>query len=156
MAMVLGAASKHSGSSLTQMPDAPPGRSAAELCAAASPACAYSGSRCTRRGRCYFIDCAFPAEKVGIEFDGRAKYGDDSRSIHSSLSRERERQRHLEAEGCYHHPCRLARSWARLRRAGTGRRSARGSLQRAWGETIESAEQRGIAPCESSNGVSPA
>ena len=51
------------------------------------------------RGRRYFIDCAFPAEKVGIEFDGRAKYGDDSRSIHSSLSRERERQRHLESEG---------------------------------------------------------
>ena len=51
------------------------------------------------RGRRYFIDCAFPAEKVGIEFDGRAKYGDDARSIHASLSRERERQRHLEAEG---------------------------------------------------------
>ena len=51
------------------------------------------------RGRRYFIDCAFTAEKVGIEFDGRAKYGDDARSIHSSLSRERERQRHLEAEG---------------------------------------------------------
>jgi hypothetical protein len=51
------------------------------------------------RGRRYFIDCAFPAEKVGIEFDGRAKYGDNARSIHSSLSRERERQRHLEAEG---------------------------------------------------------
>ena len=51
------------------------------------------------RGRRYFIDCAFTAEKVGIEFDGRAKYGDDARSIHASLSRERERQRHLEAEG---------------------------------------------------------
>ena len=51
------------------------------------------------RGRRYFIDCAFPAEKVGIEFDGRAKYGDDARSIHSSLARERERQRRLEAEG---------------------------------------------------------
>ena len=51
------------------------------------------------RGRRYFIDCAFTAEKVGIEFDGRAKYGEDARSIHSSLARERERQRHLEAEG---------------------------------------------------------
>ncbi len=51
------------------------------------------------RGRRYFIDCAFPAEKVGIEFDGRAKYGEDARSIHASLSKERERQRHLEAEG---------------------------------------------------------
>ena len=51
------------------------------------------------RGRRYFIDCAFPAEKVGIEFDGRAKYGDNPGSIHASLSRERERQRHLEAEG---------------------------------------------------------
>lgn len=51
------------------------------------------------RGRRYFIDCAFTAEKVGIEFDGRAKYGEDARSIHASLSRERERQRHLEAEG---------------------------------------------------------
>lgn len=51
------------------------------------------------RGRRYFIDCAFPAEKVGIEFDGRAKYGDDAHTIHTSLSRERERQRHLEAEG---------------------------------------------------------
>lgn len=51
------------------------------------------------RGRRYFIDCAFTAEKVGIEFDGRAKYGDDARSIHASLSRERKRQRHLEAEG---------------------------------------------------------
>ena len=51
------------------------------------------------RGRRYFIDCAFTAEKVGIEFDGRAKYGDDARSIHVSLSRERQRQRHLEAEG---------------------------------------------------------
>lgn len=51
------------------------------------------------RGRRYFIDCAFTAEKVGIEFDGRAKYGDDARSIHSSLARERERQRHLEGEG---------------------------------------------------------
>ena len=51
------------------------------------------------RGRRYFIDCAFPAEKVGIEFDGRAKYGEDTRSIHASLSKERERQRHLEAEG---------------------------------------------------------
>lgn len=51
------------------------------------------------RGRRYFIDCAFTAEKVGIEFDGRAKYGDDARSIHASLSKERERQRHLEAEG---------------------------------------------------------
>ena len=51
------------------------------------------------RGRRYFIDCGFPAEKVGIEFDGRVKYGDDARSIHSSLSRERERQRRLEAKG---------------------------------------------------------
>lgn len=51
------------------------------------------------RGRRYFIDCAFTAEKVGIEFDGRAKYGDNARSIHASLSRERERQRHLEAAG---------------------------------------------------------
>lgn len=51
------------------------------------------------RGRRYFIDCAFPAEKVGIEFDGRAKYGEDARSIHASLSKERERQRHLEAAG---------------------------------------------------------
>lgn len=51
------------------------------------------------RGRRYFIDCAFPAERVGIEFDGRAKYGDNPGSIHASLSRERERQRHLEAEG---------------------------------------------------------
>ena len=51
------------------------------------------------RGRRYFIDCGFTAEKVGIEFDGRAKYGDDARSIHSSLAHERERQRHLEAEG---------------------------------------------------------
>ena len=51
------------------------------------------------RGRRYFIDCAFPAEKVGIEFDGRTKYGDNPGSIHASLSRERERQRHLEAEG---------------------------------------------------------
>ena len=51
------------------------------------------------RGRRYFIDCAFTAEKVGIEFDGRAKYGDDARSIHASLSRERQRQRHLEAKG---------------------------------------------------------
>ena len=51
------------------------------------------------RGRRYFIDCGFTAEKVGIEFDGRAKYGEDARSIHSSLARERERQRHLEAEG---------------------------------------------------------
>lgn len=51
------------------------------------------------RGHRYFIDCAFPAEKVGIEFDGRAKYGDNPGSIHASLSRERERQRHLEAEG---------------------------------------------------------
>ena len=51
------------------------------------------------RGRRYFIDCAFTAEKVGIEFDGRAKYGEDARSIHASLSKERERQRHLEAEG---------------------------------------------------------
>lgn len=51
------------------------------------------------RGRRYFIDCGFTAEKVGIEFDGRSKYGDDARTIHASLSRERERQRHLEAEG---------------------------------------------------------
>lgn len=51
------------------------------------------------RGRRYFIDCGFTAEKVGIEFDGRAKYGDNARSIHASLSRERERQRHLEAAG---------------------------------------------------------
>ena len=51
------------------------------------------------RGRRYFIDCAFTAEKVGIEFDGRAKYGDDARGIHVSLSRERQRQRHLEAKG---------------------------------------------------------
>lgn len=51
------------------------------------------------RGRRYFIDCAFPAEKVGIEFDGRAKYGDNPGSIHASLARERERQRHLESEG---------------------------------------------------------
>ena len=51
------------------------------------------------RGRRYFIDCGFTAEKVGIEFDGRAKYGDDARSIHTSLAHERVRQRHLEAEG---------------------------------------------------------
>ena len=41
------------------------------------------------RGRRYFIDCGFTAEKVGIEFDGRSKYGDDARTIHASLSRER-------------------------------------------------------------------
>lgn len=50
-------------------------------------------------GHRYFIDCAFPAKRVGIEFDGRAKYGDNPSSIHTSLARERERQRHLEAEG---------------------------------------------------------
>ena len=50
-------------------------------------------------GHRYFIDCAFLAERVGIEFDGRAKYGDNPGSIHASLTRERERQRHLEAGG---------------------------------------------------------
>ena len=50
-------------------------------------------------GHRYFIDCAFLAERIGIEFDGRAKYGETPSSIHASLARERERQRHLEAEG---------------------------------------------------------
>ena len=49
-------------------------------------------------GHRYFIDCAFLAERIGIEFDGRAKYGETPSSIHASLARERERQRHLEAE----------------------------------------------------------
>ena len=52
-------------------------------------------------GHRYFIDCAFLAEQIGIEFDGRAKYGETPSSIHASLARERERQRHLEAEGCH-------------------------------------------------------
>ena len=69
-----------------------------ELCAAG-----LTGARTQvevwTHGHRYFIDCAFLAERVGIEFDGRAKYGDDPGSIHASLARERERQRHLEAEG---------------------------------------------------------
>ena len=69
-----------------------------ELCAAGLTGMRTQAEVHTR-GRRYFIDCAFPAEKVGIEFDGRAKYGEDARSIHASLSKERERQRHLEAEG---------------------------------------------------------
>ena len=51
------------------------------------------------RGRRYFIDCAFPAEKVGIVVAGRAKYVDTPGRFPASLARERARQRHLEAEG---------------------------------------------------------
>ena len=97
-----------------------------ELCAAG-----LTGARTQvevwTHGHRYFIDCAFLAERVGIEFDGRAKYGDDPGSIHASLARERERQRHLEAEGWHiirvgwhdlDHPARLI---AQIRAALTAR-----------------------------------
>ena len=47
----------------------------------------------------YFIDIAIPAQRIGIEFDGRGKYGSDVDSVHRSIEAEERRQRLLEAQG---------------------------------------------------------
>lgn len=47
----------------------------------------------------YFIDIAIPEHRIGIEFDGRGKYGSDVNSVHRSIEAEERRQRLLEAEG---------------------------------------------------------
>ena len=41
----------------------------------------------------YFIDIAIPAQRIGIEFDGRGKYGSDVDSVHRSIEAEERRQR---------------------------------------------------------------
>ena len=47
----------------------------------------------------YFIDVAIPEHRIGIEFDGRGKYGSDIDSVHRSIEAEERRQRLLEAQG---------------------------------------------------------
>ena len=47
----------------------------------------------------YFIDIAIPEHRIGIEFDGRGKYGSDVDSVHRSIEAEERRQRLLEAQG---------------------------------------------------------
>ena len=47
----------------------------------------------------YFIDIAIPEHRIGIEFDGRGKYGSDVNSVHRSIEAEERRQRLLEAQG---------------------------------------------------------
>ena len=47
----------------------------------------------------YFIDIAVPEARIGIEFDGRGKYGSDVDSVHRSIEAEERRQRLLEAQG---------------------------------------------------------
>ena len=47
----------------------------------------------------YFIDIALPEARIGIEFDGRGKYGSDVDSVHRSIEAEERRQRLLEAQG---------------------------------------------------------
>ena len=47
----------------------------------------------------YFIDIAIPEHRIGIEFDGRGKYGSDINSVHRSIEAEERRQRLLEAQG---------------------------------------------------------
>ena len=47
----------------------------------------------------YFIDIAIPEHRIGIEFDGRGKYGSDIDSVHRSIEAEERRQRLLEAQG---------------------------------------------------------
>ena len=47
----------------------------------------------------YFIDIAIPEHRIGIEFDGRGKYGSDVDSVHRSIEAEERRQRLLEAKG---------------------------------------------------------
>lgn len=50
-------------------------------------------------GKWYFIDIAVPEVRIGIEFDGRGKYGSDVDSVHRSIEAEERRQRLLEAQG---------------------------------------------------------
>ena len=50
-------------------------------------------------GKWYFIDIAIPEHRIGIEFDGRGKYGSDVDSVHRSIEAEERRQRLLEAQG---------------------------------------------------------
>lgn len=50
-------------------------------------------------GKWYFIDIAVPEARIGIEFDGRGKYGSDVDSVHRSIEAEERRQRLLEAQG---------------------------------------------------------
>ena len=50
-------------------------------------------------GKWYFIDIAVPEAHIGIEFDGRGKYGSDIDSVHRSIEAEERRQRLLEAQG---------------------------------------------------------
>lgn len=47
----------------------------------------------------YFIDVAVPEARIGIEFDGRGKYGSDVDTIHRSIEAEERRQRLLEGLG---------------------------------------------------------
>ena len=47
----------------------------------------------------YFIDIAIPERRIGIEFDGRGKYGSNVDSVHRSIEAEERRQRLLEAQG---------------------------------------------------------
>ena len=42
----------------------------------------------------YFIDIALPEARIGIEFDGRGKYGSDVDSVHRSIEAEERRQRY--------------------------------------------------------------